>query len=305
LATYIRIPVNIRLSLKEAPTIMRFAGWLTLVDVIDYLSSRTDQFILGAKLGVARLGIYNIGSNLGYTATHELADPLRRALEPGLAIVSQDIDRLRRGYILAQAVTLAFVLPIGIGTAMLAREAIMLLFGHKWLGAYPVVAYLTPVMALQTLAFGVDGVALAAGATRDLFIRTCLTFAVRVPLIVLGVLYDGVPGLIAAVAISGLFGLAYGLALGGKLTATHWWTPLTASWRTILAGAAMATLLWLMPDLNVGTASILTLLGYVAVSGTLAVLVYVLVHAALWLLTGRPDGAERSIGQFAARVLKR
>jgi hypothetical protein len=132
-----------------------------------------------------------------------------------------------------------------------------------------------------------------------------VTFAVRVPLIVLGVLYDGVPGLIAAVAISGLFGLAYGLALGGKLTATHWWTPLTASWRTILAGAAMATLLWLMPDLNVGTASILTLLGYVAVSGTLAVLVYVLVHAALWLLTGRPDGAERSIGQFAARVLKR
>jgi PST family polysaccharide transporter len=305
LATYIRIPVNIRFSLKEASTIIRFAGWLTLVDVIDYLSARTDQFVLGARLGVARLGIYNIGSNLGYTATHELAEPLRRALEPGLAIVSQDMDRLRRGYILAQAVTLAFVLPVGIGTAMLAREAIMLLFGYKWLGAYPVVAYLTPVMALQTLAFGVDGVALAAGATRDLFIRTCVTFAVRVPLILLGVAYAGVPGLIAAVAVSGLFGLAYGLALGGKLTETRWWTPLVASWRTILAGAAMAAVLWLVPELNVHTASIFRLLGYVAITGTLAVFVYLITHAALWLIAGRPDGAERSIGMFAARILNR
>jgi hypothetical protein len=146
---------------------------------------------------------------------------------------------------------------------------------------------------------------MALGRTRTLAIRQSLYITARTGLVVGGWFLGGYMGIILGRAASGIIYPAYNLALGASLTGTRALQPLLAAWRSFAAAATMAAAILPFHGQDWGAMSwptlAATLAGLVALGGS----VYAATHLLLWLLSGRPAGAEQRILSLVAQVTRK
>lgn len=302
LMSYWRVPGSIRLSLRRSAEMFSFGSWLLLVNVIDYINSRIDYFLIGGRLGARLLGAYHVGQQITLMATGDVVAPLSNALLPAFSIMSADAERQRSSYRQMQSITLALALPIGFGTSLLAKDIILLLVGKQWLMAVPVIFYLAPIIALHTMVAGIEALALANGQGRLLFIRTAIFLGVRGALMFAGFFLGGFMGIIFARVISGSFFLLYGLGLAARITGGTIWDPVWASWRSFVSVGAMVGVLVLLSFIDPGQTSYGVLLLLLVVKIFAGALAYGGTHLLLWLAAGRPHGAETRLLEQASRI---
>lgn len=291
--SYIGIPRRPGISVRKFRELFAFGSWTLLINVLTYVNSRIDYTLIGRNLGPRELGAYHIGQQTIITTTGDMVGPLGRAIFPAFAIVADDPIRLRRSYRRAQTTILALSLPIGFGVSVLGRDLILLLVGRQWLAAVPVVTVLAPLIALQTMNAGVDGLAYALGRTRALFFRTLAFLVVRAAAMIAGFSIDGFMGVIHARIFSGTFMLLYGLGLGSKLAGVRVVEPILDSWRSFASVAAMYLCLVSVPRFFEG--DLLHVALATAMKVVLGVTVYGSLHLLLWKAAGSPDGAETSV----------
>jgi PST family polysaccharide transporter len=147
-------------------------------------------------------------------------------------------------------------------------------------------------MALGILNASLDSLVMVTGKTRRLFERSLVNFAVRMPVMILGLSTLGMMGVIYARVFSGLANTAINLQLAKRVTGLWWGAPVIASWRTLLSCFIMVAVVAIagetLPSSLEFAAASYSLAWKAAVGGT----VYVLSHVSLWLLSGRPEGLE-------------
>lgn len=302
--SYWRIPHKLRLTLTDWREFFGFGGWLTLTSIITYFTMNVPQFIIGKYLGSALLGYFTIGRDISQVATRELASPLSRAIFPGLAALAGNTKRLRLAYRKAQATVLGVALPIGVGSALMANELITVLVGEKWLRSSEIVVLLAPVLAFSMISSATDGLAMAKLATRSMFNRTLVVAAVTMPVFVLGLWLGGFMGVVHALIFRILFQTAVNMYFAKTLIGDSFFSPFLASWRSLLAAAAMALVVMLVPaPFTPGQPEFVVLVGMLP-RAALGAGVYVLAHVLLWIAAGRPDGFEAKMQEFGdmARV---
>lgn len=304
LLSYWRVPGRPRLSLARWRELFGFGGWLMLINVMNYVNGKLDYVLIGRGLGSTRLGAYHIGQQITTMSTGDVIGPASRAMFPAFALFSDDPARLRASYRRAQAVVLAVALPIGFGVSALAPEIVRLLVGPRWGEAVPVIRFLAPLIALQTLGAGVTSVALAAGRTRALFVRTTIILIVRGTLMFVGYHLGGFFGIIYARIASGTFFLIYELNLAAAITGGRSTDSVVAGWRSLLSVACMWPVLLLLPGAP-GAIDYPRLVLLLGAKVALGAAIYVGVHALLWRLAGRPEGPESRLIHEATSVLRR
>ena len=301
--TYWRVPHRIGFGLANWREFVGFGGWLTLAGIFDYISITAPQFLLGRTLGANRLGEYTVGRELSTIATRELAFPLATAIYPGLSAISHDPNRLRRAYREAQSTILGIALPIGLGSAMLARELIFLLAGEKWLQAAPVIETMAPLMAIGMINSGTNALALAKGQTRALFNRSLLMALTSYPMFAAGLWLGGFQGLLYVVGLRTIVAIGVTMRLGSRIVGDDLLSPIYASWRSIVAGAAMCLLLAWLPRADVDGASIGTVLLQTLPLVLVGAFSYVGLHYLLWVAARRPAGFESRVLEFLRMLL--
>jgi len=277
---------------------LSFGGWLTLANLVSYINYRSDVVLVGRFLGDVKLGYYSMGDRISQVATNELVQPFARAFYPGLATVAHDPQRLRAAYYKAQQVVLALVLPVGVATAIGAKQLVLLMAGPKWLPSVMMVQILAPLMALSVMSSAVQALVMSAGTTRSIFIRNLVNLIVRVPMMVAGLWLGGLFGLIISRAFTGMVFTFSTLALARGQTGDPFWQPFIFAWRslaaTVLMAAAMLGALALIgPESGAWYGAAL----HLAILGAVGAPVYGLAHWAIWLLAGRPDGVEALLMQ--------
>jgi O-antigen/teichoic acid export membrane protein len=290
--SYYWLPRRPGIGIRHWRDFLSFGGWLTGANIINYVNYNSDALIIGRFLGAATLGFYTFGNRIAEMITHELAAPFSRALYPGLAEVGKEPKRLSAGYLRAQSAILGIVLPAGMGTALIARELILVIGGDKWLPALPVIQYLAPVMAVGIVNAPITSLIMVTGETKRLFYRSMLNFLLRVPPMLIGIAVFGFMGIVYARVFSGLANTAVTLQLAERATGMAWWMPFLASWRSWASCFVMAAVIILvgqhMPT-DVGLSSVLLSLLCKVGLGCVA---YISCHFALWLISGRKDGLE-------------
>lgn len=301
--TYWRVPHRIGFGLTNWREFVGFGGWLTFAGIFDYISITAPQFLLGRHLGANRLGEYTVGRELSTIATRELALPLATAIYPGLSAISHDPDRLRRAYREAQSTILGIALPIGLGSAMLARELILLLAGEKWLQAVPVIEAMAPLMAIGMINSGTDGLALAKGRTRALFNRALVMMLSSYPMFAAGMWLGGFQGLLYAVVVRMIIGISLTTWLGSRIVGDSVLSPIFASWRSIVAGGVMCLVLALLPHAPLHGASAAEVLLQTVPLVLVGALVYVGLHYSLWIAARRPPGFEARMFEFVQMLM--
>ena len=292
--SYALFPYRPRLRLSGARELFSFSVWLTLGRTVNTINWRSDQLFIGYFLGSGPLGLYSFGDNLAVLPTRETTSPIAQTLFPAFARLTGDRDRLRSAYQRAQSLMCAMALPVGCGFAAIAQPLVELTVGAKWQPAVIVIQILASVFAVQTLASSLQPLAMAMGATQQLFRRDLANLVVRMPLIIAGLAFGGLLGVLLARVASGLIGTIFNLALVRKLIGIPIRVQLAANGRSLAAVGIMVAVLAALqrPGIASGTAPPALALAGLVVAGMFS---YCAALALLWVQAGHPPGPEATV----------
>lgn len=298
LLSYTALPFLPRITFKHTRDLLSFSVWLSLGQIINTINWRFDQLLIGGLSGRAALGYYSVGDNLAQLPTREAIAPLTQPLYPAFSRVADDHERLRAGYQRAQAFITAVALPIGVGFALLASPLILHFMGEKWAPAVIVAQGLSAIFALQTLGSLAQPLGMAAGATKLLFKRDVQMFFVRLPIITAGILLGGLPGLVAARALTGVIAIAVNMILVRGLIGLNVQTQLAVNLRSLVSVAVMAAgvtmLQWTLREMVAPPPFFINMALTIA-SGAI---LYTGSMATQWLFAGRPPGPEAEFARL-------
>ncbi|MBU8536735.1 oligosaccharide flippase family protein [Falsiroseomonas tokyonensis] len=307
LMSYILHPYRPRLTLVAWRGLAGVSAWTWALSVTNMVKDRSESLVIGRVLGPTSVGHYAVGLEVAILPSSELVDPVCRACMPGFAASHRsEADAGQANYLRICALLALLTLPAGIGLSAVAGPVIALGFGQAWLEAVPVVVILGIASVLTP--FGNVSSAMLVAHTR---LSTLIAIALGAGATRLGLLLLLTPG-------HGLFGAA--LAVGIAVLAEHmvlvqralsllrlsFARLLRQLWRPALATAAMAALLWTSglgwagaPDAP-GRAALRLLEGV-----ALGSVSYLALLVTLWLLSGRPTGAEADLLALVRRMLGR
>lgn len=294
-----------RLSLARGRELFVFSRWMLLGSVVVFVRQRSSDFVIGRLFGAQSLGLYNIAAELGTLPATEVVMPVSRAAFPVYSAIAYDRDRLADIYHRVLGLVALVALPAGFGLAATADVLVPLLYGPNWAAAIPVAA----LLGLYGIALAVQGnifpLFLAVGRPQVSVWVVAIQLACLLPMLVVLTRQSGISGAAAAYVVSGWLSMPVALYLAARELRVGIMRSVGTLWRPLAASCAMFFALSSI-FAPVGAAA-----GAGALSGRLAlevasgVALFLLGSAVLWLLSGRPDGAERSAMDFCLRQARR
>jgi PST family polysaccharide transporter len=150
----------------------RFTVAITAIEVLTFLSRRSDDLMVGAFLGVKALGYYTVGYRILLYAIELLTATISAVALPAFARLQDDRPAMRRAFYRATRLSAAIAVPCFAGMAVLADRIVPLAFGAQWQPSVPVMQVLAMVGILQSVTYFDRSALIAAGATRREFVLT-------------------------------------------------------------------------------------------------------------------------------------
>ena len=297
-ASYLMHPYRPRWSLVSARALFGFSKWLLVDNALYFLRHRSVNFLIGRISGTEALGLFSLAYELGTMANTNLAAPIERALLPGYAHMAAGLDTLRGGYLATSGLTALLIVPFAVGIAAVAPLLVPVLFGQKWLSAIPLLQVIAVASSISLLGAGSASICLSLGRPR-LLVWLSGSYVI-VLLVSLALLLPAFGPLGAAWSFAIAAGTALPLQLlllrlALKLTVNRW---IAEVWRPVVAVAVMYLVVTILLSRLAPVAS--------AVAGALQLLAtaaggavcFVAIVMLLWLLNGRPDGAETTVLRY-------
>ena len=110
--------------------------------LIGWLNSRTDDFLIGAYLGTAVLGVYTVGYRVLTVMNEVLTSSIGKVAFSSFARMQGDRERLVRGYRTATGIGVLVSVPAFMFCLGAAPQIVRFVFGSKWEASIPVMQIL-------------------------------------------------------------------------------------------------------------------------------------------------------------------
>jgi PST family polysaccharide transporter len=244
------------------------------LEALSLLDSRTDQFLVGTRLGSSALGVYSVAHRFLGVLQEVLEGTVRRAALASFARMQDDAARLERTYWRLLRASSAVATPLFALAATTSPMVIDLFFGPRWAPAAPVMSALALSGAILVLSDVNTTLLIALGRPGRVLVLNVVSVLVNVAGFLLAVRY----GLVAVAAVytaRALVVLPLGFAMARALVpvtaravARGLGPVLVAAGVPALAGALGTQLVW--PAL--GTVPALAVTGLLALAGYLLAL---------------------------------
>jgi O-antigen/teichoic acid export membrane protein len=302
---YALAPCRPRLTFASWRELLSVSTWTWLTSIAGVARDRTEMFVIGRVFGTVQAGYYSIALDLAMLPMSEIVGPISHAAMSGFAeeYRAQGAGQTAATFLRVMSVTLLLGIAMGTGLSLTAGPAISLLTGPRW--AQTAALLMVFGIALIPMAPGaIAFVLLTAQARLKTQFATTLVAAVLRSAIVIGISrHWGLSGIAVGMGVgilveNGLLVIAACRALSVRL-----WRVLADLWRPALAAVAMAAALWwaglawLPPPPSAGEAARL-----LAAAVALGAGVFASVSGGLWLLLGRPPGAEADVLLLGKKV---
>ncbi len=144
-ASWVALPWRPRLRFVEAKArdLVGYGFHVATTGLIFLLSSRVHEFVVGATVSLAAVGVLRIGFRLTDLITQFVVRPFSTVASPAFGRLRDDQVRFRAGYHRLQATCAAVAFPAFIGVGALGTELVPLLFGEAWRASADIVRVLT------------------------------------------------------------------------------------------------------------------------------------------------------------------
>lgn len=292
--SYVMHPYRPRLSVARSRELLGFSIWLQINSMLDLLRTRLPDFVIGRVSGVQAVGLYSVANEIANLPSTELVAPINRAVFPGYAKQVVDRGPLAQTFLNVVGMIWVIALPAALGVAATAPYVVATLLGTKWLDAIPILRILAVAGATYVLYTNVSYVFLAVGRPRLSTALSALTVLLFVPGLFVLAPSMGPIGSAYAYAATALVMLPVSYFLAARMLDLGFGRLAAVTWRPLLAAVSMYLVVVNIgdPDLTSGAAALLP--GMMACIG-IGVATYIVLLWCLWIVSGRPDGAERSI----------
>lgn len=293
-----------RISFDGWHGLLHFSKWLLIGNLCAFIYGRSSTFVLGKISGASAVGVFTLSGEIAGIATANLLMPLRRAILPGYAKLATDVERLRDIFEDIFAVVFLVSAPLTLGIGLVADPLVRITLGEQWLGAIPLIQILCVGDFLQAITAAASPIYIATGRPHYTMVLFAGSAIAMVPLLIIGAERAGALGAAYATLIVTVLSAALDFVLVNRLLHLSISRLLAGCWRSIISVivmvAAVIELRALWPISQSFANLSLMLAAAVAVGGV----VYSVCGFMLWMLAGRPRGAERHLSEVIKMVLK-
>lgn len=135
------------LRLKE---VTGFSVFILLIDLANKLNYSTDTIVIGAFMGTTAVAVWAVAQRL-IEIVQRITDQLNSALFPVVVDNStiQNLDRLQKILLQGTRLSLAMVIPLATGLALLSGPLVMAWVGPDFAGSVPIIHLLSIAVALR------------------------------------------------------------------------------------------------------------------------------------------------------------
>jgi O-antigen/teichoic acid export membrane protein len=184
------------------------AGLLTLGVV------NVDSAIVGATLGPAMLGLYQLAFNMSGWPVSTISQTVERISFAGFSRVADSAHMLARAFTRAFGLLMAVTVPACVLLATLAEPLIHTIYGERWVSAADALSLLA-MLGMMRVAYGLINDCLATTKRNTLMAVQALWLAALVPALLIGARRGGITGVSFGhvVVAAGLVGPAFLWAL--------------------------------------------------------------------------------------------
>ncbi len=123
---------------QKAHEVVNRGKWITGAGFFQYLFREGDDAVVGRLLGVAALGYYQMAYKIATLPISEVADVFAKVTLPIYVNISEDKKRLKKAFWQTTMVVSSFSFVFALFLIISAHPLIIIVLGHKWLPAVPV-----------------------------------------------------------------------------------------------------------------------------------------------------------------------
>lgn len=298
LISYLLHPYRPRFSLAARGDLFHFSKWLFISNLIQFLHSRSTDFILGRTVGSYGLGVYNLAAEISAMPSTELIAPLNRAVYPAYAQLAKAREKLLVRFLEVYGLISLVAFPVAVGLFCLSDLVVALLLGPQWTDAVPILQILGLCGLLGALQGNMYVVMSAMGKPKANTMLSASLLAVSLPGVVWASLQYGALGAAYAHFVFALVGFVGIVLVFTRVTGTAKFQLLAVMWRPMTASIFMGAVLVGGGALVEHYSAINNLLLRLSSFVLVGMLGYFLGIASLWVLFGRPKGAEAVVIDF-------
>jgi O-antigen/teichoic acid export membrane protein len=286
--------------LSHVGTVWGASRWMILQNTAQSALERADEFVIGGVATPAAVGNYYVAGQVAPMPTREVAWPLERALMPTYAKIAGDANELRRTVISVTGVLAVVCFSTGVGIMSVAHDFVATIFGEKWLPAVPFFEWLAIFGVFAGLGRPLMPLFYALHHERRYALLTLAQVAFTLPLLFFAAYrIDLVAVAAARTSVAIAFFLVF-IVMATRISAVTLGDFTKVLWRPALASAVMAFAVRTLHDGDIAWPVISLIRD--SIIGAVA---FAVALVGLWLLSGRPDGAETFILRNARRLFRR
>ena len=290
-----------RISFEKLKDIFTVSQWMLLNSLGNYLNLNLHNILVGRSTNASVVGGYTLACDISAMPTTELLAPLNRVLFPAFVKAKHNLAELKRVFLLAQSVQTLLGMPAGAGLALVAHEAVYVLLGDKWSFIVPYVQILALASVVAVITTSGSYLLMTVGKFRNAVLITWIqvfAFLLGVMLVSPGTDASLIAWLRFSTVFSGLllslFMMIHMLKLIGYLDI------LRVVARPFLGVLAMTAAIVLLGDFVRAPLAMALVIKVLA-----GAVVYPATVLLMWLLAGKPQGAEAYLLEKASGVWKR
>lgn len=300
--SYVFAPYRPAFSLRQWRYFWTFLGWVVPSQVVVALSWQFDRLFLGRAIPADQLGFYGLAANVNAILEQTVRRAITVPLVSSFVLTGEDHARLQRGYTLADSAIFTLGAPIYLATFLFSDPLVRLAFGASWQPAAPLLGGLALAMLPALMRIPFRPLALALGATKDVFTVALYSLLFRVPAVAGGFALDGVRGVIWGIALSNIGNAVVAMICIRRLLGLPVRLQAKGAFPTLCALLPMALFgLWSAQALQTITSPI-ALFGFTLTYAIVAITLYAATLSILWIIRGKPNSIEKI---FLSKVLNK
>lgn len=196
--------------LRYAPDLFGEGARLMAGTVLPLLVPRTIDFLVGFLLGPAQLGLMRIALRVNDFVAQTVIIPLVGVASAEMGGLSRNREELRRAYLRLTQASAGLMCPALIGLALVAPEAVPLLFGPQWHDSVPLVRIASLLALVAPVNYYFMPVMVAVGESRLVLRQGIFQTAIGIVLAAVGAAIS-LPAVIAAHVARGLIVSLYNI----------------------------------------------------------------------------------------------
>ncbi|MFN2289298.1 MAG: oligosaccharide flippase family protein [Chromatocurvus sp.] len=288
-----------RWSLGYAREYITFAMAIIPLRVATTLRGMISSFLVAGLGNASVLGSFRVAGDLSSLFTREIVTPMGRGLLPNYTRLADRPEELSGMYRKVLSMVALVCIPAGVGVSAIADDLVLVLLGDQWGFAAMLMKYLAIGAAIFAVSQAmVNQILVATGRERSAAVLAWVRLGITFPILWAGFELGGAPGIAKASIVASLVCLPVIYNETRRAVMLPLFALMGLLWRPIVAAVVMHFVVGTLYSSELEWAILRLFL-----ESIIGALTFVGVMVVLWLVSGRPRGAESIAFGVATQLL--